>query len=126
MPKESKPASVVEYVNAAPLEAQAHLQTLIEILKEAAPNATMALKWGLPVFEEKRILFSISAHKDHLNFMPTGQSIEPFRSQLSDYRLGDHTIQLPYSKPIPHDLIRRIAEHRVWDVRENDAKWMYR
>lgn len=125
MPK-VKATTVDEYVDSAPIEARGYLLELIALLKEAAPTATIALKWGLPVFEEKRILFSLSAYKNHINFMPTGQSLKPFLSELADFKLGEHTIQLPYNEPIPADLIRRIAEHRVLDVRENDAKWMYR
>ncbi len=122
----TKPTTVDEYIDSTPFEARGHLLELIDVLKEAAPNATIALKWGQPVFEEKRILFSLSAYRNHINFMPTGQSLKPFLSELADFKLGEHTIQLPYNEPIPADLIRRIAEHRVWDVRENDAKWMYR
>lgn len=33
------------------------------ILKNVAPHATEALKWGKPVLEEGRILFSYAAYK---------------------------------------------------------------
>lgn len=124
MPK-TKATTVAEYIESAPREAQAHLREIRSILKEVAPDATESLKWGSPVFEEKRILFSYSAYKSHLNFMPTGPSLEPFRDELAEYRTGKDTIQLPYDKPLPKALIRKIAAHRARDVRENDARWMY-
>lgn len=74
----TKPTTVTEYINAAPKEAQKKLREIRAILKKVAPNATEALKWGSPVFEEDRILFAYSAFKSHLNFMPTRSSIKPF------------------------------------------------
>jgi uncharacterized protein YdhG (YjbR/CyaY superfamily) len=82
------------------------------------------LKWGSPVFEEKRILFAYSAFKSHLNFMPTHSSLKPFEKELATYTTGKDTIQFPYDKPLPKALIRKIAAFRARDVRENDARWM--
>lgn len=120
-----RPSNVDEYITATPPFAQEKLQELRSILKEVAPNATEMLKWGYPVLFEKRILFSYSAFKTHINFMPTGPSMKPFMEELSKYNTGKDTIQLPYNVPLPSKLIRKIAEYRVKDVRENDAKWMY-
>ncbi len=122
--QKSKPTTVTEYINAAPEIAQAKLHEIRSILKEVAPDATETLKWGSPVFEEKRILFSYSAFKTHLNFMPTRSALEPFREELAEYTTGKDTIQFPYDKPLPKDLILRIAAYREFEVRERDSKWM--
>ena len=122
---DSKPTTVAEYIQAAPPEARGKLQEIRAVLKKVAPNATEALKWGSPVFEEERILFSYSAHKSHLNFSPTGPALEPFKEELAKYKTGKDTIQFPYDKPLPKALIRKIAAYRLKQVRENDARWMY-
>jgi len=121
-----KPSTVTEYIDSAPTEAREKLNEIRAILKKAAPNATETIKWGTPVFEEKRILFSFSAFKSHLNFMPTHPALEQFKDELADYKTGKDTIQFPYDKPLPAQLIRKIAEFRVRDVKENDALWMYK
>jgi len=121
-----KPTTVTEYIDAAPKEAKVKLLELRDILKEIAPNATESLKWGSPVFEEKRILFAYSAFKSHLNFMPTHSAMEPFKKDLADYKTGKDTIQFSYSKPLPKSLIKKIAAFRVKEVRENGALWMTR
>jgi uncharacterized protein YdhG (YjbR/CyaY superfamily) len=121
-----KPKTISEYIDAAPEEARAMLHEIHSILKKAAPDATETLKWGTPVFIEKRILFSYSAFKSHLNFMPTHSSLEPFKDELSEFNTGNDTIQFPYNKPLPAKLIQKIAAFRVKDVRENDALWMTR
>jgi uncharacterized protein YdhG (YjbR/CyaY superfamily) len=122
----AKPTTVFEYIQAAPKEAQKMLRELRSVLLKVAPKAKEAIKWGYPVVEEKRILFSYSAFKDHINFMPTAPSMKPFKKELANYKTGKDTIQFPYDKPLPKALIRKIAAYRAKEVRENDAKWMYK
>ena len=124
MPK-MKPKNVDEYIEAAPQEAQEKLREIRAILKKVAPGAKEMLKWGSPVFEDGRILFSYSAHKLHLNFSPTGPAMEPFKEELAKFKTGKDTIQFPYDKPLPKALIRKIAAFRAKQVKENDARWMY-
>jgi uncharacterized protein YdhG (YjbR/CyaY superfamily) len=120
-----KPTTVDEYIDSAPPYAQEKLQEIRALLKEVAPDATEMIKWGYPVLFEKRILFSYSAFKNHINFMPTGPALKPFESELTSYKTGKETLQIPYDRPLERSLLHRIAEYRVKDVKENDAKWMY-
>ena len=124
MPK-TKHTTVEEYIKAAPKEAQEKLHEIRAVLRKVVPKARETLKWGSPVFEEGRILFSYSAHRSHLNFTPTGPAMEPFKEELAKFKTGKDTIQFPYDKPLPKVLIRKIAAFRAKQVRENDARWMY-
>jgi uncharacterized protein YdhG (YjbR/CyaY superfamily) len=120
----TKPKTIDEYIRVAPPEAYEHLQALRALLRKVAPKATEAIKWGSPIFEEKRILFAFTAHRTHVNFMPTHRTLDHFKEELADYKTGKDTIQLPYDKPLLSALIRKLAMHRAKDVRENDARWM--
>ena|SRR3989344_1553378 len=122
--QKNKPKTVEEYIKSAPFYAREKLREMRLILKEVAPHAKESIKWGTPVFEEKRILFAFSAFSTHLNFMPTRSSMEPFKKELEKYKTGKDTIQFPYSKKLPKSLIIKIANYRAKDVRENDARWM--
>jgi len=124
--KKSKPRSVDEYIKSAPAESQAKLREIRAILRKVAPKATEAIKWGSPVFEQGRILFSYAAYRSHLNFMATKPALEPFMDELSGFKTGKGTIQFSYDQPLPKTLIRKIAAFRVKQVRENDARWMYK
>ena len=119
-----KPATVAGYIKAAPKEAQDKIKEIKEILRKVPPDAKETLKWGTPVFEENRILFSYAAFKNHLNFFPTKSALAPFREELAKYKTGKDSVQFPYDKPLPKLLIRKIAAYRARDVRENDARWM--
>ncbi len=119
-----KPTTIDEYIATAPEHAQKMLYELRKLLKEVAPDAKEAVKWGSPVFEENRILYAFSAFKNHVNFMPTASTLEHFPKELANYKTGKGTVQLPYDQPLPIELIRKLAEFRAKDVRENDARWM--
>jgi uncharacterized protein YdhG (YjbR/CyaY superfamily) len=120
----SRASSIGEYIAGAPPESRKHLRELRSILRKVAPRATEAIKWGYPVFEEKRILFAFGAFRTHLNFMPTPSALKPFAKELARFRTGKGSIQLPYDKPLPKALIRRIAAFRVRELRDKDVKWM--
>lgn len=120
-----RPTTIAEYIRAAPPEGQPHLRRLYAILKSVAPDAEEAIKWGVPLFVEPRFLFSFSAHRAHCNFAPTPAALERFRPELAEHQTTKNFLQIPYTEPVPEDLIRRIAEHRVQVVREreDDAFW---
>ncbi len=120
----TKPTTIAEYINAAPKEAQKHLREMYAILKSVAAGATENIKWGSPVFEEKRILFAFAAFKSHLNFMPTPSAMKPFKRELAKYTTGNGSIQFPYDKPLPKAFILKIAALRVKELREKDVRWM--
>lgn len=120
-----KPTNVEEYLQAAPEAGQEKLKELRTILKEVAPAAKELLKWGKPALESKTILFAYSAHKAHLSFIPTGPALKPFEKELSGYTVKKDSVQFSYNKPLPKELIRKIAAFRKRDVEERDAKWKY-
>ena len=120
-----RPTTIAGYIRAAPRAGQAHLRRLYAILKSVAPEAEETIKWGTPFFVEPRFLFAFSAHKVHLDFAPMAAGLEPFRKELEKHKTTKNYLQVPYDEPLPEDLIRKIAEHRLRTVREreDDAFW---
>jgi len=116
-----RPATINEYIEAAPPEAQSHLGQLYRILKSVAPDGTEAIKWGVPVFWERRILFGFAAYKAQISFGPGSAAMKRFSKELAKYKTGKGTMQIPYDQPIPEDLVRKIAAYCITDVRENEA-----
>lgn len=121
----SKPATIDEYIEAAPPEGRAHLEHLFAILKGVAPEAERVIKWNQPFFVEPRFLFAFSANKAHLNFSPGQDALEAFRDELGNHRTTKNFLQVRYDEPLPEDLIRRIAEYRLKALseREDDSFW---
>ena len=67
--KKARPTSVSEYIEAAPDAARKKLREMRECIRNAAPDATEGLKWGMPAFSYKRILVTFAAHKTTLGFI---------------------------------------------------------
>lgn len=120
-----RPTTISEYIDAAPPAGQASLRRLYRLLKEAAPDATEAIKWGTPFFVEPRFVFGFSAHRSHLSFAPMATVLEAFRPELSGHDTTVHMLRVPYDAPLPEALIRRIAAACVKAVaaRESDSFW---
>ena len=117
--------TIAEYIRAAPREGQPHLRRLYAILKSVAPEAEEVIKWGMPFFVEPRFVFAFSAHKAHCNFAPTPTALKAFRKELEKHKTTKNYLQIPYNEPVPEDLIRKIAEYRLREVRDrkDDAFW---
>lgn len=120
-----RPTTIAEYIRAAPKAGQPHLRRLHEILKGAAPDAREAIKWGTPFFVEPRFVFAFSAHKEHMSFAPISTAMEAFRKDLAKHTTTKGTLQIPYDKPLPEALVRKIAEYCLREVRkrQDDAFW---
>ena len=120
-----RPTTIAEYIRAAPREGQPHLRRLYAILKSVAPEAEEAMKWGTPFFVEPRFLFAFAAHKAHMSFAPGAAGLKRFRKELEKYKTTKGLIQIPYKKPLPEALVRKIADYSLRVVRErkDDAFW---
>ena len=124
MPKTEKSKTVAEYINAAPKEAQKKLREMRACLRKAAPKAQESLKWGMPAFSHKRILFTYAGFKHHIGFYPTPSAVRAFAKDLSEFKAAKGSIQFPLDKPLPLPLIRKIAAFRVKEEKDKDAKLM--
>jgi uncharacterized protein YdhG (YjbR/CyaY superfamily) len=121
--KKTKPATVTEYINAAPKEARPKLREMRATVRAAAPGAAEGLKWSMPAYSYRRILVTFAAFKHHIGFYPTPSAIKAFAKQLSGYKIATGSIQFPLDKPLPLDLIRKITAFRVRESVDEDKKW---
>ena len=120
-----RPTTVAEYHQSAPPQAQPHLRRLHALLAKAAPRAEQVIKWGNPFFVEPRFVFAYSAHKAHLSFAPGSNAMAHFKDELKTQLTTTHFLKLPYTQPLPEDLIRRMAAYCVETVaaREDQGFW---
>ena len=121
--KKARPASISEYINAAPKEARKKLREMRACIRAVAPGAEESLKWGMPAFSYRRILVTFAAFKNHIGFYPTPSAVRVFASDLSKFATAKGSIQFPLEKPLPLPLIRKITAFRVRESLEQDRKW---
>ena len=118
-----KPATIDEYINAAPVDVQEKLLQLHECIRAAAPGATEGLKWGMPAYSYQKILVTFAVFKHHIGFYPMPSAVEAFASSLTKYKTAQGSIQFPLDQPLPLALIRKIVLFRVKESEDGVIKW---
>ena len=121
--KKTKPTTIEEYIESAPVEAQEKLRQMHACIRKAAPGAAESLKWSMPAYSYNRILVTFAVFKNHIGFYPTPSAVKAFEKSLSKYKTAESSIQFPLAKPLPLDLITRITNFRVQESLTGDAKW---
>lgn len=109
----SSPDNVDEYIADFPEEIQSILQAMRTTIREAAPQAEEKISYGMPGYKLKGVLVYFAAHKHHLGFYPTGSAIKTFQAEFAAYKTSKGTVQFPFDKPLPLDLITQIVRFRV-------------
>ncbi len=108
-----KAKNMDEYIAAFPEEIQATLAKIRQTIKEAAPQATEAISYGMPTFKLNGNLVHFAAFNDHFGFFPTSSGVAAFKKELAPYDTSKGTIRFPLDKPVPYKLIEKIVRFRV-------------
>jgi len=113
--KPAKVETIDDYISEFPKDVQAILKKIRVTIRKAAPDADEAIKYQIPTFVQNGNLVHFGAYKTHIGFYPTSKAIAKFKKELSAYAGAKGTVRFPLDKPIPFDLIGRIARSRVQD-----------
>ena len=106
-----KPPETIEaYIAAQPEEAQDYLRQINAAIKASIPEAKEKISWSMPTYWKGRNLIQFAASKRHVGLYPGPEAVEAFAARLTEYKTSKGTIQLPYSKPLPLELIGEIAK----------------
>ena len=107
--------TVDEYVASFPKSVRDILARLRRVVREAAPQAEETMSYGMPTFNlDGKPLVFFAAWKNHVGFYPVNSSIaEKFKNELAPFKMAKGSVQFPFDKPVPFDLVRKIAEFRV-------------
>ena len=104
-----KPKDIDEYIALQDERIQPRLSEIRSILKNALPEAEERISWSMPTYWKGRNIIHFAASKKHLGLYPGGEATAIFADDLSDFSVSKGTIRLPYDKPLPADLIEKIA-----------------
>lgn len=104
------PRSIEEYIERQPESAQPYLRMVNDAVREAIPDAAEKISWSMPTYWKGQNLIQFAAFRKHIGLYPGPEAVEAFAGRLCGYRTSKGTIQLPYEKPLPLDLIREIAK----------------
>ncbi|GAA1357699.1 hypothetical protein GCM10009596_09280 [Arthrobacter rhombi] len=118
-----KPETVQEYIDTFPATARPLLIELRELSLAHAPGASEGLKWGNPAYCLDVILFVFSGYRDHGNMVFTPTTLQAHLGELDGYRTGKGSVQLPYNRPIPTELLARMIEYRIRELHDDGVMW---
>ena len=98
------------YILSQPEEVQERLRQIDTVIRESIPEAKEKISWRMPTYWKGHNLIQFAASKRHIGLYPGPEAVEAFAGQLAGYEASKGAIQLPYSKPLPLELIADIAK----------------
>ena len=103
------PETIEEYIRSQPENVQPYLHQVNDAIKASIPEAREKISWSMPTYWKGCNLIQFAAFKKHIGLYPGLKAVEAFADRLMDYKTSKGAIQIPYSKPLPLELIREIA-----------------
>lgn len=119
-------SSIDEYIGTFPEDVQNIMKQLRATIKAAAPEAGEKISYNMPTFTlNGTYLVYFAGWKNHIAFYGAPRGNSEFEEALAPYESGAGTLQFPYDKPIPYDLITRIVKFRVAENLKRTHKKKY-
>lgn len=111
--------SIDEYIATFPEDVQKMLGQFRATIKAAAPDAGEKISYNMPTFTlNGSYLVYFAGWKNHIAFYGAPHGKREFTEDLSAYETGKGTLQFPYDKPMPLDLITKIVKFRAAENRK--------
>lgn len=105
-------SDVDDYIARFPADVQTILYGLRRSIRIAAPRGEERIRYGMPAIElDGGYWLHFAGWKNHAGIYPVPRGDEAFEAAIAEYRSAKDTVNLLYSKPIPFELVTRIAEH---------------
>ncbi|MEQ1736003.1 MAG: DUF1801 domain-containing protein, partial [Rhodoglobus sp.] len=103
-------STVDEYLATFPLEQRAVLQRVRETLLAQVPGATEKIRYGMPaIMLGGRYAIHFAGWKKHVGLYPVPVLSPNLEVELAPFRSGKDSVNLPYSEPLPYELLSRMA-----------------
>lgn len=109
-----KPENIDQYIAGFAPDVQEKLKSIRKLVHDTIPEAVETISYQMPAFKYNgKILVYFAAFKNHIGFYATPEANLAFKDELSEYKTTKGTIQLPYNKPIPMELLRKIILYKA-------------
>jgi uncharacterized protein YdhG (YjbR/CyaY superfamily) len=109
------PKSVDEYLAAQPKEVRAKLEQVRLAIRKAVPEAVEGIGYRMPGYKlHGKPMLYFAGFKEHYSlFAASGTFFNALKEQLRDYDVQKGTVHFSLTKPVPVNLVRRIAKLRA-------------
>lgn len=106
--RKSEP-SIEAYIASQQEEIRSLLSNLHRVVSASIPDAEHRMSWGMPTYWKGDNIIHFVAHAKHVGIHIGSDVLDHFQNQLRSYKTGKGSVQFPYDKPIPYDLIAEMA-----------------
>lgn len=114
----SKPNNVDEYIAGFPVNVQEKLQQIRQTILKAAPHSQEIIGYSMPTYRQNSNLVYFAGWTNHVGFYPGASALIRFKDDLLEYSGAKGSVQFPYDKPIPLDIVHAIVTYRVQEDME--------
>ncbi len=115
-------ATIEAYISSQPESAQVALSDVCRAICSALPDADGVITYNMPTFKlDGKMILHFAGWKKHYSIYPASEAlVAKFKEELAPYKVVNATIQFPYTKAVPTELIEKIAEYRITEVAERE------
>jgi uncharacterized protein YdhG (YjbR/CyaY superfamily) len=113
--------TVEQYLGTFPDDVRTKLEAVRAAIREVAPDATEGISYQIPGFKMNYWFVYYSGWKDFISMYPVPAGDEAFRAEAAPYLSGKSTMRFPLDRPLPLQLIAKVARLRLADDAEAAA-----
>lgn len=115
--------TVDQYIEEVPAQVRERIGQVRETVAKAAPLAEETISYNMPALRYKKVLLYYAAFRHHIGFYAIPRAHAHFKEELSPYKQGKGSVQFPHDRPLPLELIGRMAAFRYGEqFEEGDPK----
>src|SRR5512142_2137155 len=113
--KERAPLSIDEYLDTQPAAVQLKLEQVRATIRRAVPEAVEVIGYNMPGYKlHGKPMLYFAGFKEHYSlFAASGSFFATLEDELRGYERRKGTVRFPLTKPVPVELISRIAKLRA-------------
>ncbi|MEU0546023.1 DUF1801 domain-containing protein [Nocardia sp. NPDC005978] len=103
-------STVQEYIAQFPPEVREVLDKVRETVHAAVPGGVDAISYQIPAVKlDGKVVVFYAGWAKHVSVYPVPEGDAAFEAAIAPYRAGKGTLKFVLGKPIPYDLIGRVA-----------------
>ena len=103
-------ATVDEYIASFPPDVQRMLEEVRAAIRAVVPGTEERISYGIPTFAlNGRYVVYFSGWKRHVSVYPIPDADADLAREIKPYMAGKGTLKFALDKPIPIELIQRVA-----------------
>lgn len=110
--------TIDEYIDGFEGEKREILKELRKLIQKIAPEATETINYKMPTFRLNGNLIHFAMFKNHLGVYPGAETIEHFKTDLTNYKTSKGAIQIQLNQSLPNDLIQQIIVYRIGQLKD--------